>query len=111
MITNKELMAACSSALAEAAHRWLNDNRQILLRQLTETLKNPLPSASLQQEERAPAQNQYLTTADVAIRWKCCLHTVRRMIRSGKLTCLRLGRRHVLIPVAAVLKVEADAAC
>ena len=111
MITKKEIMTACSSALAEAVNRWLNDNRQTLLRQLADTLKNPLPGASLPQQLRAPAQNHYLTTADVAVRWSCCIHTVRRMIRSGKLTCLKLSRRHILIPVAAVLKVEADAAC
>ncbi len=43
-----------------------------------------------------------LTIAEVAQRWRYSVHSVRRLIKSGKLACLKIGPRRTLVPLAAV---------
>mgnify|MGYP000104767796 FL=1 len=47
-----------------------------------------------------------LRVIDVAARWSCSPGKVRAMLRTGELTCLRLGKM-VRIPIAALHAFEA----
>jgi excisionase family DNA binding protein len=50
---------------------------------------------------------QLLTPQQLATRWAFHTESVRRMIRSGRVQALRLGKR-VRVPLSEVEKIEAD---
>ena len=106
MITEKQILNAGASALAQAFKSWLDENRQAFLQLIAQAI---LYSAPGKPAESAPARDTnraYLTKAELAERWRCCPHTVARKIRVGELACFRTSRRRVLIPVETVLQYE-----
>jgi excisionase family DNA binding protein len=109
MITKDEILAAGTAALSEAFERWLNDNRQEILRAIAHQVAARAPEPKQDNDRGAPPPQPYLTTKQLAARWGCCVTTVRRKIASGALTCLMMNRRHILIPIEAVTKFEKDA--
>ena len=50
---------------------------------------------------------QFLTPNQVASRWKWHPETIRRWTREGKLPLVKISRRS-LIPLSAILAIEAD---
>lgn len=50
-----------------------------------------------------------LTIDEVAERWRYSTDSVRRLIRAGKLACLKIGPRKTLVPLAAVEEYEQTA--
>src|SRR5690242_20579630 len=109
MIIKNEIIAVGSAALREAFRHWLNDNREAVLRILKDSLSAGPPDKSSHTAQPEPTPPLYLRTSEVASRWGCCVHTVLRKIRSGELACLRMNRRHILVPIQAILELEKNA--
>ena len=55
-----------------------------------------------------PTENVTLTREDLALRWRCCIETIKRREKSGALKALKLGRM-VRYRMADVRAVEAEA--
>jgi excisionase family DNA binding protein len=53
--------------------------------------------------------NAPYTLAELAGRWHCHKDTVRGLIRAGRLPCLRITPRKLLVPAAAVEEYERTA--
>jgi excisionase family DNA binding protein len=109
MITKNEIVTAASSALAHAVHAWLNEHREPLLHAIAQALAQEAPPTRTQKSPLTNEEPLYLTQAEVAKRWRCCVHTVQRRIRAGELPRLGMNKRHILIPLDAVMKFEKSA--
>jgi excisionase family DNA binding protein len=110
IITKHQILAAGSAALTKAFHDWLDENREPLLQIIAHALSTSGPGTPADEiPPPADPQRPYLTTTEVARRWNCCVHTVRRKVRAGELPRLRMSQRHILIPIEAVLRFEKDA--
>ena len=109
MITKDQILAAGTSALTKAFHTWLDENREPLLRLIAQVLAAPSRQKPTHEVHSGDSKHPYLTVTDVARRWNCCVHTVRRKVRAGELPALKMSRRRILIPLEAVLKFEKGA--
>ena len=108
MITKDQILTAGTTALAKAFQKWLDENREAVL----QTIATVANSASQKPTKEAPAKSTdgpFLTVGEVAARWHCCIQTVHRRLKAGQLPRLMMNRRHILIPLEAVLKLEKDA--
>jgi len=108
MIT-KQILIAGSSSLTEAFRDWLNENRKDVPQTITQALKDSVAEKSATEPHAASPDCPYLTTADLALRWNCCVHTVPRKVRAEELPSLMLSKRHLLISLDTVLKFESGA--
>lgn len=55
-----------------------------------------------------PSEPAFLTLAELAQRWKTSPLTIQRLRNSGKIRSFQFGLRNVRIPVAEVLRYEAE---
>jgi excisionase family DNA binding protein len=105
IITKDQILAAGSAALKKAFYDWLDENREPLLQIIAHALFTSGPGKPTD-EIPADPKCPYLTTTEVARRWNCFVHTVRRKVRAGELPRLMMSQRHILIPIEAVLRFE-----
>jgi len=109
MITKNQILAAGAAALTKAFHSWLDENREPLLHLIAQVLAAPSHNKPTNDVNSGDPKLPYLTVTDIARRWNCCVHTVRRKVRAGELPALKMSRRRILIPLEAVLKFEKGA--
>ena len=109
MITKSDILPTASSALTQAIHAWLDEHRQPLPKAITHSLANAARARPWQETSPKKTARPLLTTAEVAERWRRCIHTVQRRIRTGELPRLVMNQGHILIPLDAVLKFENNA--
>lgn len=109
MITKDEILATGASAMRSAFLDWLNENCGSILQIAGQALARPVQEKPKDWPSAASPPRPYLTVAEVASRWNCCVHTVRRKIQAGALPGVMLSQRHILVPLTAVLKLEKDA--
>jgi excisionase family DNA binding protein len=103
MISNKHILDCVKEALTSAFKSWLNDNRGEIVRLVADSVR-------LQDKKAEPTSNdkqRYYTPTQIARRWNFHVGSMLRLLRSGELPTMRIGRR-VLVPVAVVEKYEAD---
>jgi excisionase family DNA binding protein len=109
MITKNQILAVGAAALTKAFHSWLDENREPLLHLIAQLHVTSPQEKPTNDARIAGHKRPYLTTTELARRWNCCVHTVRRKVRAGELPGLKMSRRRILIPLEAVLKFEKGA--
>ncbi len=109
MISNRQIVDGVKDALSKAFKTWLDENRAEILKMIGEAGvavvgAKKRPEVRLEQ----PCQPHFLTTAQLAERWHYHPVSVRNLVRSGALSCVRMGRR-VRVPLAEVERYEQQA--
>lgn len=85
------LLALLQSTVSTTLKQWLDDNKTELLRVAREAM---LDNERTKREQQHTRSGQFLTVAELALRWHLNPETVRRMIRDGRVPSVLAGRHH-----------------
>jgi hypothetical protein len=104
MISNKQIIEGVREALSKAFKLWLEENRAEVIRMVAESVVSTVkPPKEVPQQPRL--SGQFFTAKQLAERWHLHPVSVLRMLRSGMLPCVWVGRRK-LVPMSAVQEYE-----
>lgn len=107
MISGKMIVNGMKDALAVTFKTWLGENKDAVLQIVSASMTD---GANVVKAEKSdgPIPKNFFTPAQIAVRWNFHTGSIRRLLRSGALPTVRIGRR-VLVPVAAVEEYEKGA--
>ena len=112
MISNKQIVDGVKDALSKAFKAWLDENRTEILKMTAEAVaarvrlpKRTEPERQPEPQPKSAPQRHFLTTAQLAERWHYHQESIRRLVREGELSCVRLGRQ-VRLPVEEIERYE-----
>ncbi len=109
MISNRQIVDGVKDALFRAFKAWLDENRADILKMTAEAGAATARGQKKPGFEPEPVPHRpFLTTAQLAERWHCHPESVRRLVRTGALISVRLGRQ-VRLPLKEVERYEQQA--
>jgi excisionase family DNA binding protein len=107
MISNRQIVDGVKDALFKAFKAWLDENRAEILKLTAEA--GSAAGRGLGKREPEPASHpHFLTTAQLAERWRFHPESIRQMLRAGALVSLRMGGC-VRVPLQEVERYEQQA--
>lgn len=98
------LLTVLQNIISSTLKQWLDDNRAEFLRIARETM---LDDERAKREPQHTRSGEFLTVAELALRWHLNPETVRRMIRDGRIPSVLVGRHH-RVAIAAIEAFEAS---
>jgi excisionase family DNA binding protein len=110
MIKNKQIIGLFREALAGGLRSWLSDHTGEIIKAVACSARSPVN----ERIQRKPASEEmqsaqiYFTPAEVAERWQFHPESVRRIVRRGGLSVIRIGRQ-IRVPARVVENYERDA--
>jgi excisionase family DNA binding protein len=107
MISNKMIVDGMKEALTTAFTTWLNENKEAI-RAMVSSSMTAKANTDENPKQSKPRPKMYFTPNELAERWSFHPVSVLRLLRSGSLPTVRIGRR-VLVSVADVEGYERDA--